>query len=126
MRAVLLTGDLVVASRVEGAAARAGIALETTSTVEQAVAICGLRHVPLVLVDLSTPAFRPSELMERLASHSSERPTVVAFGPHVHEALLSAAREADCDEVVSRGEFFARLDAIVARAVKKDDSSAGN
>jgi hypothetical protein len=38
---------------------------------------------------------------------------VVAFGPHVHEERLAAARNAGCDEVVSRGEFFARLDAIV-------------
>jgi len=38
---------------------------------------------------------------------------VVAFGPHVHEERLAAAREAGCDEVLSRGEFFARVNAIV-------------
>jgi hypothetical protein len=38
---------------------------------------------------------------------------VLAFGPHVHEASLAAARAAGCDEVVTRGEIERRLDAAV-------------
>jgi DNA-binding NarL/FixJ family response regulator len=122
MHAVLLTGDLMVASRVAGAAARVGVSLETAATVERAVALCEQGRARLVLVDLSAPALKPRELVERLASVATVRPRIVAFGPHVHEALLSAAREAGCDEVVSRGEFFARLDAIVQCPDKGDDS----
>lgn len=126
MSVVLLSGDLMVASRVEGAAARAGVALETASTVEQAIAICDQGRVKLLLVDLSASCVKPRELIEQLHSHPGGRPSVIAFGPHVHEPLLSAAREASCDEVVSRGEFFARLDVIVRSAFKKNDGSAGN
>jgi hypothetical protein len=42
-------------------------------------------------------------------------PTIIAFGPHVHEALLDAATQAGCDEVFSRGQFFAQLDEIISR-----------
>jgi DNA-binding NarL/FixJ family response regulator len=34
---------------------------------------------------------------------------VVAFGSHVQVSMLQAAREAGCDEVLSRSEFTARL-----------------
>jgi hypothetical protein len=43
---------------------------------------------------------------------------IVAFGPHVHEAKLAAARSAGCDEVISRGRFHAELIEIVASAMR--------
>jgi hypothetical protein len=36
----------------------------------------------------------------------------------VHEGLLAAAQGAGCDEVLSRGQFFAQLDGIVRRHVE--------
>jgi DNA-binding NarL/FixJ family response regulator len=123
MSVVLLTGDLMVASRVAGAAARVGTSVETAGTTEQAVARCAEGSVELLLVDLSAPAAKPQELVGQLMSFGGDRPTIVAFGPHVHEALLSAAREAGCDEVVSRGQFFAQLDALIMRlAIDRDEA----
>jgi DNA-binding NarL/FixJ family response regulator len=115
MNVVLLTSDLMVVSRVAGAVARLRGTLETVSTADRAVASCERRIVPMAIVDLNTPGLKPKELVDRLASVAPGRPTIVAFGPHVHEALLTAARDAGCDEVVSRGEFFAHLDAILQR-----------
>jgi hypothetical protein len=37
---------------------------------------------------------------------------IIAYGPHVDEALLADAKEAGCDEVLTRGQFnklFAEL-----------------
>ena len=51
--------------------------------------------------------------MNQLRADASHSVHVVAFGPHVHEERLAAAREAGCDVVVSRGKFFAELDAIL-------------
>jgi hypothetical protein len=52
--------------------------------------------------------------MEQLLALGDGRPQVVAFGPHVHETLLVAAEAAGCDLVLSRGQFFSRLDEIVS------------
>jgi CheY-like chemotaxis protein len=115
MNVVLLSSDLMVQSRVAGAAERVGAQLRSASTVEQAVGLCEEGPVRLLLVDLSTSGLKPQTLIDRLPAAGASRPTIVAFGPHVHESLLSAAREAGCDEVVSRGQFFSQLDAILQR-----------
>ena len=39
---------------------------------------------------------------------------VVAFGSHVDRELLAAAREAGCDEVLPRSQFFSRLRDLLA------------
>jgi CheY-like chemotaxis protein len=115
MNVVLVSGDLMVQSRVAGAAERVGAALQSVSNVEQAAARCEAEQAGLLLLDLSTAGVKPQDLVDRLSAAGSRRPTIVAFGPHVHESLLAAAREAGCDEVVSRGQFFGQLDAILQR-----------
>jgi hypothetical protein len=39
---------------------------------------------------------------------------LIAFGPHVHEEKLAAARTAGFDLVISRGKFFSDVEAIIA------------
>jgi hypothetical protein len=53
-------------------------------------------------------------IVEQLKA-APNRPRVIAFGPHVHEERLQAARKAGCDEVVSRGQFFAQVEGMLAR-----------
>ena len=58
----------------------------------------------LVLVDLSLASLDlPAAIAAVRASSPQAR--IVAFGAHVNEALLDAARQAGCDEVLSRGQF---------------------
>jgi hypothetical protein len=70
--------------------------------------------VHLVVLDLSIPEVDVSALVSTVRKHA-DAAKVVAFGPHVHADKLDAARLAGCDEVVSRGQFFAQLDAILQR-----------
>lgn len=56
-----------------------------------------------VIVDLETPALDLPGLLEALPEET--RPVVIAFGPHVHEQRLQAARDAGCDIVASRGQI---------------------
>ena len=114
MNAVLLSHDLATASRVEGAALRVGIALRVAASPNVVVEECGARAVMLVLIDLSAPAVEIATFVEQL-NQLPQRPAIVAFGPHVHGALLNAATAAGCDEVVSRGQFFSQLDQILMR-----------
>jgi DNA-binding response OmpR family regulator len=116
MGVALLTADLVVASRVEGAAAKAGMGFRTIGSAAELAAELERERLNIVLIDLSTPSLDVGAVMDGVRAMGGERPAVVAFGPHVHESRLVAARAAGCDEVLSRGQFFAQIDAILRRA----------
>jgi CheY-like chemotaxis protein len=112
---LLLTGDLVTQSRVEAAAARCGVSLQTVSDSAGLLAKYDELPAQLVVVDLTLPSVDVSATVTQLKLRRESLLTIIAFGPHVHEARLAAAEQAGCDEVLSRGQFFAQLDAIVAR-----------
>jgi DNA-binding NarL/FixJ family response regulator len=113
MQVVLLSTDLMVVSRVQGAAAQASISVRTAGSVSQAVEL--LRELPadLLIVDLSLPALAIDALMEEVRTSRSSAVRIVAFGPHVHADRLEAARAAGCNGVMSRGQFFAQVDALL-------------
>jgi hypothetical protein len=67
------------------------------------------------LVDLTLDGLDVDDLMQQLAVHEGEPPRVIAYGPHVHEERLAQARAAGC-EVLTRGEFNARMAQIAALA----------
>ena len=75
--------------------------------------MCASGDVSLVLLDLTTASLDVHELVPRLRDRASRPISIVAYGPHVHEESLAAAREAGCDEVLARGQFDAQLDAIL-------------
>ena len=113
MRAILLSTDLMVVSHVRGAAARTGATLDTASNADDAAAICQREQADLLLVDLATPVSALSVFVNRLKGDAAAAPTIVAFGPHVHAERLEAARQAGCDTVISRGQFFAGIDGLL-------------
>ena len=114
MNVVLLTSDLIVSSRVEGAALRNGIDLRTVTSAEAAVQSCVERSPDKLIVDLGTPSLDVAKLVARVKRGSGNSPHIVAFGPHVHAELLANARQAGCDEVVSRGQFFSQLEGMLS------------
>lgn len=113
MTIVLLASDLTVLSRVEGAATRLGQTVQSASGESQAVERCDAENAETLVVDLSMPSLDVASLVNQLKANKGSNTRVVAFGPHVHEQRLAAAREAGCDLVVSRGQFFSQLDAIL-------------
>jgi DNA-binding NarL/FixJ family response regulator len=113
MTIVLLSSDLTVLSRVEGAAIRVGQTLRSASSEALAVEMCRNDDARTVVVDLSMQSADPGSLVSRLKANEGSSTRVVAFGPHVHEQRLAAARDAGCDLVVSRGQFFSQLEAIL-------------
>jgi hypothetical protein len=115
MLTVLVSGDLLAASRVEGEARRVGVAFHTVSSAEAAVDFCSREPVGLVVVDLAISGLDLPTLVNKLGRTEEIKPTLVAFGPHVHEARLEAAANAGFDQVLSRGQFMAQIGAILAR-----------
>jgi CheY-like chemotaxis protein len=113
MKVVLLSNDLMVVSRVQGAAAGGGLSVTTVSDAAQAIECCRAMESGTLLVDLAVPAVDMNVLVSDLKILGTQSPRIVAFGPHVHEQRLAAARQAGCDEVVSRGQFFAQLESLL-------------
>ena len=115
MTIVLLSSDLTVLSRVEGAATRLGQSVRSVSGESQVVERCKAAEVNTLIVDLSMSSLDLASLVNQLKASEASGTRVVAFGPHVHEQRLAAARDAGCDVVVSRGQFFLQLDTILQR-----------
>lgn len=113
MTAVLLSGDLMVVSRVEGAAKLAGATIQAVSNAPRAFAVCEAEAAQVLVIDLATAAIDLAALVSQLRASRGPSLRIVAFGPHVHEDKLAAAREAGCDVVVSRGQFFSQVDTIL-------------
>jgi DNA-binding NarL/FixJ family response regulator len=113
MTIVLLSSDLAVLSRVEGAGTRLGQSVRSAPSEALAVELCTNSDAGTVVVDLSMQSVDLASLVNQLKANERSGTRVVAFGPHVHEQRLAAARDAGCDLVVSRGQFFSQLETIL-------------
>lgn len=116
MNIVLLTTDLTVVSRVEGAAKLVGADVHVVANAARALTECRDASAKSLIVDLSTPALE-LEIVQKLAAAPGRSLQIAAFGPHVHEDRLVAARAAGCDLVLSRGQFFHDINEIVSKHV---------
>jgi DNA-binding response OmpR family regulator len=114
MEIVLLANDLMVVSQLQNAAAKIGATVRLAATATDAARICGEAVAGVLVIDLAMPNV-DLEIVRTLKS-APNSPRIIAFGPHVHKERLAAAREAGCDRVTSRGEFFSGVDAILQTA----------
>ncbi|MEM1304309.1 MAG: hypothetical protein AAGG46_05410 [Planctomycetota bacterium] len=109
MKICLVSTDLMASSQLEGAAASAGAALVTCSPAT-AVASVASEAPAMVVIDLTAGV----EDLPAIVAAAAGQP-VVAYGPHVHEKRLAAARDAGCTEVFTRGQFYRSAAAVFAR-----------
>lgn len=108
---VLVTVDLIVASRVESAARKCGLDIATGSAQAASVAAAD-ENCRMVLIDLRCPGLDLPKLVGALKLLTPP-PRIVAFGPHVHEQSLEAARAAGCDLVVTRGQLDREAESLL-------------
>jgi CheY-like chemotaxis protein len=118
MLIAFLTSDLVFPSRVAGVAAKIGARMEIAAS--EPALLTKLRAVDsgeavVVLLDLSMSAIDAGQAVSALNALSPPPRAIIAFGPHVHEVKLDAARAAGCDLVLSRGQFNAQIGAVLER-----------
>lgn len=114
MRLLLLTSDLMCSSQVAGIARGLGLPVATFGSAEALVAAAA-EGPSVVVLDLNAAGVDVGELAPRLRSAAQPPRAIVAFGPHVHESRLEAARQAGCDEVLPRGQFYAGGEPILRR-----------
>jgi hypothetical protein len=114
MNVLLLSGDLTVASRLSHEAREWGGGLAWNPSATGLAAREEASTAALVVLDLATNGL---DIPAAVAAFRAlpTKPGVVAFGPHVHEARLDAARKAGCDLVCSRGQFHSQASVILRR-----------
>lgn len=117
MDVVLLSADLMVVSRVQGVAEQVGAKVDAVSDVSQAIDRCDDLQARLLIIDLSTASLDLDSIRE-FASNATRSVRIVAFGPHVHEDRLNAARAVGCDAVLSRGRFFQEIGPLLQECAK--------
>lgn len=113
MTAYYLTGDLFFSSRVTGVAQRLGLDMKVVGSIDK---LLEGANFELVLIDLTV---RSLDVAAAVRSIRDKWPQarIVAYGPHVQEALLQAAQTAGCDEVLSRGQFDRDLERLLRPVV---------
>jgi len=89
--------------------------MAVSGTVEDLLEKTLAGNVQLVLLDLSLPGLDTKTVVDQLRQGAVETPTIVAYAPHVHATKLAAAREAGCDEVLTRGQFHAQIEQLLSR-----------
>ena len=121
MNAVMLSRDLMLQSRADGAARKVGLTLRIAN--DTAVALEAALDLACrgIVIDLRFPQLDVETLVPQLRSIRANEFFIVACGPHVHEASLNAAREAGCDLVATRGQFDRDAEEILRHFVAADE-----
>lgn len=118
---LLLTRDLMFTSKVTSTAASFGLRIEVVGTVEQLKLRMAEATPRAVFLDLSLSDLDPVQVVAALPV--AARLQVIAFGSHVDEARLNAAREAGCDDVMPRSKFSATLPDLLQRVFASETNS---
>jgi DNA-binding response OmpR family regulator len=113
----LLSNDLMFAPSVGAAASARGTSLRVATSPAELQTIAETSPLCLVIVDLATPGVDVASVVKQLRAATTSSPAIIAFGAHVHAQMLDAARDAGCDDVLTRGQFHRQMHDVIARYV---------
>ena len=106
--------DLFFSSKISETARHLGIQIVFAQT-QEALSASVENGTDLVVLDLGAAALDPLGLIRKLkADETTARTTIIAFANHERTELIEGAREAGCDQVMTRGAFSSGLPAILA------------
>lgn len=109
MKIVGYVPDLMDRSKVSAAAPAATFVATPAALLDPALGGSALGDADVLVVDLARPGV--VDVLSRLCAGPAR---VIAFGSHVDEDTLAAARAAGCTEVLPRSQFFRRLSELLA------------
>ena len=101
---VMLSGDLMFASRVKAAVERAGLEFRIGGNLPDDQT----GSIRFVVLDLSTRSGLTSEIVAQCTERCPQA-KLIAYGPHVHVARLDAARKSGIATVMTNGQFDSQL-----------------
>ncbi|MFM8474844.1 MAG: hypothetical protein ACKOEO_03495 [Planctomycetaceae bacterium] len=103
---ILYSTDLMLLSSAGHAARQSGLDFHSVTSIEAAGPHLQNPET-LFCLDLSMLGADPQSIAALAAPEVLSR--AIAFGPHVHTARLDAARAAGFGKVLTRGQFFSRI-----------------
>ena len=104
-----LTKDLFFSFRVCSLARDAGAAIDIVASID---AYCAKDGTTVAIVDLSLPQLDIAATVDKLRE-VARNAKIIAYGPHVDTAKLSAAEQAGCDAVPPRSQFDQQIATIL-------------
>lgn len=107
---LMLSDDLIFASRVTATARAAGLAVKVVRTPDLVLSAARAHPPTGVILDLHNPGLDLPALLAGLREACPAMPRVVAYGSHVEAETLRAARQAGCDRVMPRSQFVTELE----------------
>ena len=114
MSVLLASSDLAIVSLATGAAARQQVALQVAMSAAALASALETKAFRLVIFDLGLPSLDVTQAMQQLRVSPGPEAETIAFGPHVQETLLAAARSAGCNRIMSRGQFHAQIGEVLS------------
>jgi CheY-like chemotaxis protein len=99
---LVVCADLFFSSNLHNGVKQAGHSSKTALSGPQALSLLEQGDYAWVVVDLEMPGVDLRALKEACARQPACR--LIAFGPHVQVDLFEKAREAGCDQILSRGQ----------------------
>jgi CheY-like chemotaxis protein len=116
---LLISRDLLFTSKVTGTARDLNLPVKTVLDAAAALTLVAEGEIRAIFVDLAESRLDLPGLMSGLPA--DRPPAVIAFGSHVATALLQAARDAGCTEVLPRSRFSAELPDLLQRYLAPPD-----
>jgi len=110
---IVVSPDFIQATEIEDTAKLHGLTARTCSSGGEALAVLEQATAWRVILDLQMPEFDPAAFMAGIQKLNPQ-PEVIAFGPHVRPELLTTARTAGIERVLTRGQFFMNLVAVLS------------
>jgi DNA-binding NarL/FixJ family response regulator len=102
---LLLCDDLLDSSRIAGVLQQLGKNVDVAKKPEQVAGLLQQSPTSTVLVDLDHAGLSIDSFVAELRTLVNDV-NVIGFGSHVDVAKLRAARQAGCDQVMPRSQFF--------------------
>jgi DNA-binding NarL/FixJ family response regulator len=112
---LIITRDLFFASKATGTASALGQTVQSVGTWDAFQNAAAKGELGLLILDLDCPDVSPHDVIAALPTDACI--TTIAFGPHVHEERLAAARQAGFQQVMPRSRFSATLPEILRAAL---------
>ena len=107
MKILAAIHDLMFSSKVNAAAG--GRKIGWVPRGADVVAEVAKEKPDVLLIDLASQKFDAVSAVKQIKSGECKGCTVIGYVDHTREDVIEAARQAGCDQVMSKGEFARRL-----------------